>query len=65
MYITPTISKEQYDRLLKLAEVKESNFSIDRKQYSLSDSLNTFLKEHSHIKNSITKANLIYSTNGL
>ena len=55
MYNLPTISKEQYERLLKLAEGKELNFSIDKKQHGLGDSLNTFLNEHSTNENNIAK----------
>jgi len=45
-YFAPTISKEQYERLIKLTDKKEPDFYIERKQNLSDDLLSLFLKEY-------------------
>jgi hypothetical protein len=45
-HTAPTISKEQYEQLAKLAGEKETDFAINRKQQGFGDLLGSFLKEY-------------------
>ncbi|HXU27995.1 MAG TPA: hypothetical protein VN698_12265 [Bacteroidia bacterium] len=49
-HTAPTLSKEQYERLVKLADKKEPNFYIERKQNIYGDLLSLFLKENTDMK---------------
>ena len=46
IHSAPTITKEQYEYLVKLDEDKKPDFIAETKQYNLSDKLSAFLKEH-------------------
>ena len=46
----PTISKEQYEYLVKFADKKEPDFYIERKQNTYGDLLSSFLKENTDMK---------------
>jgi len=48
-HTAPTLSKEQYERLVKLADKKEPDFYIERKQNIYGDLLSSFLKENTDI----------------
>jgi len=43
IHSAPTITKEQYESLAKLADIKEPNVNIDA---GFGDRLSSFLKEH-------------------
>jgi hypothetical protein len=50
-HTAPTLSKEQYERLVKLADKKEPDFYIERKQNAYGDLLSSFLKENTDVSN--------------
>ena len=45
IYFAPTITKEQYERLAKLDEDKNPDFTFENKQTYFGDRLSAFLKE--------------------
>lgn len=53
----PSISKEQYESLLKLTNQKEPAFCIESKQNIFGDSLSVFLKEYSASQNKLNNKN--------
>ena len=52
-----TISKEQYERLERLAGKTQPDFTINKKQHGFDDLLGSFLKEQVAEKNIENKAN--------
>jgi hypothetical protein len=57
-HAAPTLSKEQYERLAKLADKKEPDFYIERKPNVYGDLLSLFLKEHTDISSIGNSTNL-------
>ena len=56
-HTAPTLSKEQYELLVKLADKKEPDFYIERKQNAYGDLLSSFLKENTDMKSVNSGAN--------
>jgi len=46
IHSVPTITKEQYERLEKLANTKEPGANINKQKPIFGDKLSSFLKEH-------------------
>lgn len=59
-HTAPTLSKEQYERLVKLADKKEPDFYVERKQNMYGDLLSSFLKENTDV-NSLNRGVNFYN----
>ena len=47
----PTLSKEQYEHLVKLVDKKEPDFYVEKKPHIYGDLLSSFLRENTNTSN--------------